>query len=307
MEIVHIRYDEYNKIEDEYVAAIGNFDGFHIAHRKLLDKAYEISKEKLLKLAIITFDLPPKQVVSDIENYTILKNAKQKKDILDHYEIDTVFLIHFNKHFQNFSKEEFIEHVITSNNIKYLVCGFDFGFGYQKDGDVNYLLKQKDFNTIVVDEIKYQDEKIGTSLINELIMNGEIEQANNLLTTPYSIIGNVVSGNQKGRTIGFPTANLKLSANYRIPQPGVYATMIKYHNQMYYGMTNIGHNPTFNFAMNATIETNIFSFNKDIYDEEIEIFFYKYIRKEKIFDNVDLLIEQLNRDKQDIKEYFKTK
>lgn len=304
MEIVHIRYDELNKVDKQHVAAIGNFDGFHIAHRKLLDKAKQISKEKNLKLGIITFDLPPKQVVSDIENYSVLKSTSQKKEILEEYGVETVFLIHFNKQFQSYSKEEFIEHVIIASNVKTLVCGFDFGFGYKKEGNVQTLLKHQEFETIVIDKIENDNIKIGTSYINELIMNGEIEKANELLVDPYSLIGEVVYGNQKGRGIGFPTANLKINSNYRIPQAGVYATKVKYKNKVYYAMTNIGHNPTFNFVNNATIETNIFDFNEEIYHEQIEVIICKYIRKERIFDSIDLLIEQLNSDRKLIKEYF---
>ncbi|MEG0686235.1 MAG: riboflavin kinase, partial [Erysipelotrichales bacterium] len=119
-----------------------------------------------------------------------------------------------------------------------------------------------------------------------------------------SIIGKVITGNQKGRTIGFPTANIRPIVNYRIPQVGVYATKVIYKGKEYIGMTNIGHNPTFNFSQTASIETNIIDFDEDIYGEEIEVVFYKAIRRERIFDGIDCLIEQLKSDREEIVNYF---
>ncbi|MGL4382543.1 MAG: riboflavin biosynthesis protein RibF [Bacilli bacterium] len=305
MEIVHIRYNEINQLKDQYVVAIGNFDGLHQAHRQVIDLAKSIALKENLKVAIMTFDLPPRQLINDISNYYVLRSFDQKRQLLKELGVNTIFLIHFNHKFAQLQATDFIKQVIIGNNIKHVVCGFDFHFGYQRQGDVALLKANKAFKTTVLDKQVIADNKLGTTLINELLLYGEIEKVNEMLVVPYSIIGKVIHGNQRGSTIGFPTANLCPLVNYRILANGVYATKVKYQGKTYIGMSNIGHNPTFNYSSRASIETNIFDFNQDIYGATIEVIFYKQIRKEKIFDGISALVAQLNEDKKVIINYFK--
>lgn len=300
MEIIELHYDQVVEVKDEYVAAIGNFDGIHKGHREIIRRAKKIAKDKNLKLAVITFDISPKQIVNNIENYSLLRSFDQKKEILKELNVETIFLTNFNKKFQSLSAEEFVEKMIIKNNIKYLVCGFDFFFGANKSGDVHFLSKYEEFNTIVVPRLDYNNHKIGSTHIHELLSFGKIQEANTLLEKPYSIIGNVIHGRAKGILMGFPTANILPIINYRIPATGVYATYIIVDDKKYLSMTNIGNNPTFNFTSVTSIETYIFDFEEVIYDKEIELIFIEYIRNERIFEDMDELVVQLNKDKQEI-------
>lgn len=300
MEIIQLYYDQVANVDSEYVAAIGNFDGIHIGHREIIKRAEKISRDMNLKLAVITFDISPKKIVNNIENYSLLRSFDQKKEILKDLKVETIFLTHFNKKFQSLSAEQFVEKMIIKNNIKFLICGFDFFFGANKSGDIHFLSKYKEFKTIVVPRVDYNNHKIGSTYIHELISLGKIEEANIMLEKPYSIIGNVIHGRAKGHLIGFPTANIMPIINYRVPATGVYATYIIVKNKKYLSMTNVGNNPTFNFTNVTSIETHIFDFDEEIYDEEVELIFIEYMRNEKIFEDMSELINQLSRDKQDI-------
>lgn len=300
MDIIEIEYDKKSLLNDEYVIAIGNFDGLHVAHRLIIEKAASIAKENNLKLGVVSFDITPKKVVNEIDNYYILKSFSQKRAALQEMGVQTLFLLKFDDNMRHLPADEFIEMLLNNIKIKYLVCGFDFAFGKDKKGDVQLLKKHDEFQTIVIEKISNRDAKIGSTLIHELILNGEILKANELLGHPYSIIGTVIYGNQKGRLINFPTANLKPEANYRIPGIGVYATKVIVKGKEYYGMTNIGHNPTFNYCSVPSIETNIFDFCQDIYGETIEVIFLEEIRREKIFSDSDELKNQLEKDKKTI-------
>jgi len=305
MEIIKINSSYQSHLSDEYVVAIGNFDGIHKAHESILRLAKKIAKEQNKKFGVMTFDTTPKKIINDIDNYFILRSQSQKFDILEELGVQAVFLLEFDKNFKNIIADDFVQRFIINNGIKYIVCGYDWRFGKDKEGCVNFLLKyDKQVKTVVVPQEKIEDLKIGSTYIHQLILNGEVDKANEILTKPYSMIGQVVHGNKKGRLIGFPTANLACVDNYRIPAIGVYATKTMINGQAYLSMTNIGHNPTFNYNNNIRIETNIFDYQGDLYQDNIEIVFYKYIRKEMIFDGVDQLIKQLNKDKEKVLSYF---
>ncbi|MDR1781475.1 MAG: bifunctional riboflavin kinase/FAD synthetase [Bacilli bacterium] len=305
MEIIHIRNEQLLNLNDEYAVAIGNFDGIHIAHEKIINTAKKIAHAKKLKFGVMCFDIPPRQLVNNIDNYYLLRSFDQKRNILEDMNVEVLFLLHFNNEIRNMDAKTFVRKMIIANNIKEVVCGYDFHFGINKSGDVNLLSSYHEFSTIIVPRYDLNNQRISSTLIHELIMHGEIKQANSLLTRPFSIIGHVIHGNKKGKSIGFPTANIKPIVNYRIPQSGVYISKTIVNNKEYYSMTNIGHNPTFNFVNFKSIETHIFDFNEDIYNQEIEIVFIDYLRRERIFDSIDDLIKQLKDDKEKIIEYFK--
>lgn len=304
MEIINVTTTFKNESNNEYVVAIGNFDGIHLGHRKIISEAYEIAQAQNLKLAIMSFDITPRKVVNNINNYYLLKSTAQKEKILSELGVETIFLIQFDEAMRVLNPRDFIEKVIINNKIKYVVCGEDFRFGYQKQGDVNLLKEYQSFETISLPSFNENDAKISSTMIHELIMHGKIKKANQLLGQPYSLIGKVVKGRQKGREIGFPTANLLPLANYRIPANGVYACRVIIDDKEYLGMANIGHNPTFNFQDNTSIEINVFDFNEDIYDKIIEVIFVEMIRAEKLFDSIEELVEQISEDKQQILKIF---
>lgn len=304
MQVIKLDANYQQQLSDGYVVAIGNFDGIHSAHAQILRMAKKIAKENNLKFGVMTFDTTPKKVVNQIENYYILRSQAQKEEILNELGVDTLFLFEFTKEFANLSAQDFIQRFIISNSVKYLVCGFDYHFGKDKSGDVELLMSYPDFKTIILSQEKVDNLKIGSTYIHELVLQGNVEKANRLLTKPYSIVGKVIHGSKKGRNIGYPTANILPIDNYRIPANGVYATKTIINGKAYESMSNIGHNPTFNYNNNIRIETNIFGFDGDLYGQMIEVVFYKYIRQEKVFDSIDDLIKQMAKDKQAIIEYF---
>ena len=257
---------------------IGNFDGVHLAHKKLIEKT-KISGYRTL---VITFENINK------ENFS-LTNRKQKISYLEELEIDYLIIIPFAA-IKNVFYNEFIK-ALKKMKVKYITCGTNFRFGFKREGDIIDL--KNNFKVTVFEDILINDEKVSTSLIKEYLIDGKIDKANELLEKPYKIIGEVTQGNKIGRQLGFPTANIDYGS-YLLPKNGVYLSLVKYNNQEYIAMTNIGFNPTLNEQKKKRLEAHIIDFNEEIYGKTIEISFIKYLREEKKFNSKEELINSLN-------------
>ena len=293
MEVVYVKkYDEIY-INKDICVAIGNFDGLHLGHMSLINQVY---KSELAK-GIITFTNHPSSYVSN-EIKQILSLEDKIKELSN---LDYLIILDFNEELKNLSADDFIK-FLQKNNIKEVVCGKDFRFGKNRIGDINLLAKN--FKLDVKDDVYLEGVKVSSTLIRTKLKLGEIETVNKLINRIYKISGKVVDGNKQGRKIGFPTANLE-PYDYLIPSTGVYATKVLIDGKLYNSMTNIGHNPTFNMSENLKVETYILDFDKDIYGEEISIYFYKKIRDEKKFDSVSKLVLELGKNKIEIVKYFK--
>lgn len=277
--------------ECELTATIGAFDGIHLGHLELIKDL-----GGPLKKAVITFLPNPKAVFN--RNFTYLQSFEQKIKILEKY-IDFLFIIEFNDEFRNASKEAFIN-FLKINNIKYLSCGSDFSFGKNREGRPEDLI---DFSVNIHNDVFIDGIKVSSSVIKELLINGNITKANNLLGRPYSFKEIVVHGSQLGRTIGFPTANI-YPENMTIPQNGVYVSMTRINDKYYMSMTNIGKNPTFNMQHKTRIETYILDYDDDLYNTKIEVYFLDWIRNEKKFDSVADLKKELKRNVMTVRNYF---
>ena len=297
MKIINIKNKDFEVINEPLCAAIGNFDGVHLGHQKLINE----SKKHGLKSAVLTFYPHPSIFLKNIKDYKILTPMEHKADILSEMGIDYLIIIDFNKEIANLSKNEFIEWM-KKLNIKACVCGHDFSFGAQGLGTPFDLYQN--FDTHVISKFVVDNFRVSTSYIKELLDQGNVEYANSLLGRTFSIRGKVIYGSQKGRLIGFPTANVDYK-NYYLPLNGVYFVKVKYNNVYYDGMCNVGHNPTFNYCETKRMEINIFDLDEDIYDKNIEVFFIKNIRKEKKFRNIQELVTQLKTDKTKCLEYIK--
>lgn len=257
--------------------AIGNFDGIHLGHQELIEKA-NISGYKRL---VITFE--------SLSNKTgYLTNTNQKNKYLEELGIDYLVIFPFRVIKLVFFNE-FIN-ILKKLKVKYITCGADFRFGFKREGDVLDLRKK--FKVTVVDDFMINRTRISTSMIKEFIADGYIEEANKLLKKPYTIIGDVVHGNKIGRQLGFPTANIDYK-DYILPKNGVYLTLTKHKDILYLSMTNIGYNPTLNEQQNRRLEVHILDFDQEIYGEEIEVSFIKYLRDEKKFESKDELKKSL--------------
>lgn len=296
MEIIDLL--NYNETRYKTSIALGNFDGIHIGHQKLIKTMVLKSKEIGLKSSLLLFKTHSKTII-DNSNPQMITNNDQKFQIAKDLGVDIIYLIDFNEELMNLSAEEFVENIIIEKmNGKLVVVGFDYRFGYKASGDPNYLSelgKKYDFEVIVLNPV-YENEKIiSSSTIRELISSGKMIEASKILGRPYSIFGKVISGKNRGNKLGFPTANIEPTNSYIIPKSGVYMTNTIINNKRYLSATNIGYNPTFN-ENTLKIETHILDFSENIYGDILNIEFIDFIRDDIKFDNIDNLIDQMKND-----------
>lgn len=286
--------------------SLGNFDGVHLGHQKLMKNNLEISKKYDLEPAVLLFKQNTKLKLKDEKEY--MTSLEDKIEILSSIGIHTFCLIDFDEKFMNLSPREFIAEIINKKlNASYIICGKDYRFGKKASGDVDTLEKYEErynYKTSVVDFEK-EDEfnKISSNHLRDLIREGNIKKVNKLLARPYKIKGTIVDGMKRGRTLNFPTANLKLSFNYVLPIDGVYLTRINIDNKSYYALSNVGKNPTFG-ENSRKVETYILDFDQNIYGENVSIEFLEFFRYDIKFTSREELIEQMNIDKKRAYKYL---
>lgn len=285
------------------VACIGHFDGVHVGHQALIQKTVTSAKEMNLRSVLITFDPDPLNILLKQET-PYLTHIEERMKWIDSYGIDEVLICTFDEIFMNLSKEEFIEKVLLPLQVKKLVCGFDYRFGKKGEGDAEYLksLPENLFTVSVVPPIEYENRKISTSYIKQLLTEGNISLANHLLGHPFSISSKVIYGKQIGRTIGFPTANLYHKSGQMLPKEGVYRGYAFVDEKKYVAMINVGKNPTFHSDYPTTVEAHLLDFDQDLYGQEICIHFLEFIRPEIKFNSAEELIRQLHQDKEYIRQ-----
>lgn len=299
MKVEYLSVTDYHKNNDDLVLVIGTFDGFHLGHEKLIEQGLKLSKVNKFKLAIMSLDVLYKN-----KQDKVLQSLSQKEKYLERYGVDVLYIVEFDDQLKKMSAQDFIDKFLKENEVRYVVCGPDFRYGHKAKGDIQ-LLMDNGIRTKVVDFVlDDKKKKVSSSKIHKLIKSGQIVRANQLLGYPYELDGQVMRGKQLGRKIGFPTANLSLNANYELPKAGVYMCKVIYDGQEYYGLTNIGHNPTFNYVNELSIETYIYNFDKMIYDEQLSVQFLERMRDEKKFKRVEDLIKQLETDKKKLEEYL---
>lgn len=297
MEIFYIsNFKNINYTIKNVDVVLGFFDGVHLGHQYLINYMSSIKKD--LDLTVITFS---KAINKDDR---ILTSIDKKIEIFKKLNVKYLIVFHVTDEFIKMSDKDFINKILFPLNPKSITCGLDFKFGYKGLGDVNTL--KSNFSNVNVLNYFYKNNKvkISSSLIKKEIENGEIEIANNDLGRLYSIDGIVVHGLKNGRTIGYPTANIKPNYNYVMPKNGVYITKIKVKANVYESFTNIGIHPTISKLNKEIIETHIFNFDEFIYDEYVEVYFIKRIRDEVKFESINDLKEQLDKDKKDTIDYF---
>lgn len=288
------------------VVILGNFDGLHKGHQKLLERAKQEAKKNHLETVLFTFYPHPTKVLGQYAK-SLLMTREDKKDMVEQLGIDVLLEYPFTKQLANKSPEAFFKEILIDLlKVRVLVVGKNYYFGKDNSGDSKILMelgKKYDVKICIVEAVMNEEQMISSSRIRALILDGNIEGANELLGHPYKIMGPVVKGRQLGRTIGFPTLNLESYEGQIYPPNGVYATQVKVGSIYYEGMTNIGYNPTVN-GTKKMIETHLFDFNQVIYGEEVEICFYHFIRPEQKFETIEALIHQLQYDEQHVKKLF---
>ena len=280
------------------VIAIGNFDGVHLGHQKVIIEAKRKAAKNKLPFGIMTFEPVPVMFFNPkIKNHRI-NSLEQKKYQLKKYKIDFLIIIRFNKKFSSLSAEQFIKKIINNKTkCKFLYVSKNFKFGFKRQGTIQTLKKYEklyNFKSLIIRPYKKNEKTISSTIIRKKITSGKIQEANKLLGREWMIEGKVIKGKKRGRKIGFPTCNLKLN-DYIIPRLGVYAVRVNGSKFRKKGVANIGFRPTFN-GKNLLLETNIFGINKNLYNKEISISFRKFIRPEKKFRDLEHLKKQIKID-----------
>ena len=280
------------------VIAIGNFDGLHLGHQKVINEGKRKAKKNKLPFGVMTFEPVPVMFFNKkIKNHRI-NSLEQKKIHLKKFKLDFLIIIKFNKKFSSQSPEQFIKKIIfKKTKCKYLYVSKNFKFGFKRQGNISTLKKfekKYNFKNIVTQPFKKNNKTISSTFIRKKIRLGKIEEVNRLLGRSWCVIGKVIKGQRRGRKIGFPTCNLKLN-DYVAPKPGVYAVKVKSNSFYKSGIANVGYRPTFN-GQKLLLETNIFGINKNLYNKVIGINFKKFIRPEKKFRNLKYLKKQIKLD-----------
>lgn len=285
--------------EKSSYVALGSFDGLHLGHMALINKAMELSKASDCLSMVYTFKNHPLSIINEEMVPKLLYSNEYKIDLLNKFGVDILNLANFDNELMKLSPEKFIENLVNHYKVKGIIVGFNYRFGYKNLGDVELLYKlskEINFELYVMEPVKILEETISSSKIRNYISEGEVDRANKMLGRSYMIEGTVIKGKQLGRTIGFPTINLDYNKKFMLPSGGVYYTAVSYNNTLYKGITNIGYNPTVN-GKKLSIETHMLDFDKSIYNENVKIFFIRKIRDEKKFDSIDDLVVELDKNK----------
>jgi riboflavin kinase/FMN adenylyltransferase len=303
--IIHEGYENLNLVSP--VVTLGIFDGVHRGHRALLDCLVSCAREAKGESVVITFSPHPRLVLEQNRvDLSFLTTMEEKKVLLENANVDHLIIIEFNNKFSNIQACDFIKEVLVEKiGTKHLIIGYNHHFGRSGEGDYNTIkncAESLDFKVEQVQRFHTEEGAISSSSIREALFKGRLDEANRWLGYSYSISGTIVEGRQIGRSIGFPTANIKPDYQYKlIPAIGVYAVEVKLDGLIYRGMLSIGSNPTVNNDSRArSIEVNILDFDKDIYGLEISVIFRKRLRDEIKFDTTEQLAEQMKLDEQQV-------
>lgn len=289
---------------DGTVAALGNFDGLHIAHKAIIKSGIEYAKQNNLKSGVMLFEENSKEVTGT-KHIEIITPNKMKLELLEKANTDFVYIRKFTREFMQVSAEDFVKLLVKNLKVRAVCVGYDYSFGYKAQGDVELLktLGEKyGFRVFVTDAVKIDGEIVSSTRIREMIKAGEIEKANKFLGRSFCLEGKVVKGLQNGRKMGIPTANIEYDSNVVLPKEGVYFGLTYVGEKPFKSVINIGRNPTFN-AEKLTVESHILDFNGDIYDKNIRVSFEKRIRDVIKFNSIDELKNQINADIEKVKEF----
>jgi riboflavin kinase/FMN adenylyltransferase len=302
MKIYH-SLDDFTALTNAVVTS-GTFDGVHVGHQKIVHRLKEIAARTSGETVVITF-WPHPQMVLHPENTSLklLNTFEEKAALLKREGVQHLLRIPFTKEFSLISSQDFIQKILVETiGTKTLVIGYDHRFGHNREGSFEQLKLNAPSYGFEVEEISRQDVdhiSVSSSKIREALAKTDVETATHLLGRPYSITGQVVKGDQLGRVLGYPTANIEIDSLYKlIPADGIYAASVMHENKMFKGMLYIGPRPTVN-GTKRVIEVNIFEFDKEIYGESITLFFHRWLRGDKKFDGLDGLKQQLHLDKLD--------
>lgn len=295
--LIFNRFDDVQKLHFlNSRVTIGRFQGVHLGHRHLL--SYLGDKDAASPKVVVTFDPPPEDVLLG-KIHQKISSTEEKIKVFESLGIDVVFLIPFDKEIARLSGEEFAQqYVLDLFKPQKIVIGYDFAFGHNRSGSGETFKKlaPKTMQLIQVGPYKHKEEIVSTSIIRKKIQEGNVQRANELLARSYSIAGTVVDGAKRGRALGFPTINLKYDQVRVLPKEGVYAVNVNIENEGFYGVCNIGFNPTFVQDHQMKVECHILDFDRDVYHKKVVVEFVARLRDEKKFSGREELIAAIEND-----------
>lgn len=284
------------------VITIGTFDGVHMGHQKIIKRLQKAAETKGLQSVVLTFFPHPRMVLQGKNNLKLLNTIDERCEILAKTGLQHLVIEPFTNTFANLSAQAYVKQILVDNlNAKHIIIGYDHRFGKNRSANIEDLKRFGKKYNFEVEEISAQDIEdvtVSSTKIRQALEQGDITTANNYLAAPYFLTGTVVKGNRIGTDLGFPTANINIAEAYKlIPKQGVYVVEASIDNNTFYGMMNIGVNPTVN-GKKQTIEVHLFNFNKDIYKQPIKVAFLTRLRDEFKFNSVSSLQAQLKKDQE---------
>jgi len=290
------------------VATIGTFDGVHIGHRKIIEKLIHNAANLDCESLILTFFPHPRMVLKGKSDILLLNTLEEKEYLLEQIGLDNLVIHPFDAEFSQLEAAEFVKSVLVGQfNIRKIIIGHDHRFGRNRSANIDDLILYGKKYGFEVEQIPVQEidaVSVSSTKIRNAILDGDMALANNYLGYDYFLTGTVVKGKQLGRTIGYPTANIRIDEDYKlIPKIGVYAVTSIIDDQVIFGMMNIGTNPTVG-GQQLSIEVNFFDVDVDLYKKTLRISILHRIRDEHKFESVQILKEQLGRDKLSAIAYF---
>jgi len=290
------------KRDKNTVLTLGTFDGIHLGHQKIIEIIKKNASFYGGRSFLITFDPHPRSVISK-KDLEILNTLKEKIAVLETLGIDNLLIIKFTHEFSQLSAEQFFKkYIIDGTGIREIVIGRDHHFGKGRGGNIDTLRslgREFNFDIMIVDEVKLNAENVNSTRIRKALGEGDIQLANSYLGRFYSFSGIVVAGDRRGRSLGFPTANIKIdSENKLLPAIGIYAVEFIVSDKKHYGLLSIGRRPTFYDSGKIVPEVYVYDFDRDVYGEFVTVNLIERIRGEEKFSSAEDLIVQMNKDKE---------
>lgn len=303
MKIYH-NIDEFVPLNNA-VVTIGTFDGVHIGHRKIISRLKELAAATGGETVVLTFFPHPRMILHpEDESIKLINTIPEKAELLEAMGVEHLIITPFSRDFSNQTAEGYIRDVLVKMiGTKTIVIGYDHRFGKDRHGGLADLLRLAPvygFEVVEIPEQDVHDMAVSSTRVRAALMGDEIEEANELLGYPFFVTGTVIRGDQIGRQIGYPTANIVISEQYKlVPPGGIFAVRVLAGGEVHYGMGYIGTRPTIN-GLTRNIEVNIFNFDQDIYNQKIRVEFLYYIRGDIKFASLDELIGQIAKDKVEV-------
>lgn len=291
------------------IVTIGTFDGVHIGHRAILERLVSSAKNHKLESVLLTFFPHPRMVLQKDNSIKLLNTIVERTALMEETGLDHLIIHPFTNAFSRLSALEFVRDILVNKlHTKKIVIGYDHRFGRNRNADIEDLRefgKTYDFEVIEIDAQELNDVAVSSTKIRKALNAGDIETANNYLGYPFMLSGSVVKGKALGRTMQYPTANLKIEENYKlIPKNGVYVVQAEIDGKNVFGISSIGTNPTVG-GTEKTIETFFMDFDQDLYDQKLKIEFLTHIRDEETFESKTALQDAIAKDEYFARDYLK--